>query len=436
VVDLIRGLESLARPRSQVGADEMIERVEARLTDDAVLVVTGRPGRGSRGGGSPFQGRLTPRQVGQTLIWATAGTAIVIGLVWMSAATGGDESPANDSVITTVPIRIDTSRMNASEIVETGIDVWQGGESAAVAQLFDLGFRSQWSSRDLEGELAYQRKSTDLWTPDCVADGNEVVCEIRSTTPMAAALGRSPSTESARFVVENATISPIDDRFPPPVWSEGGTSMAVFLRLHGRIIYAEPWDTQLKQYALECIGVPREEFCASLEEKNLAGWAAWYPGTPEEMVEVQVTAWFGGDCERAYLVVGELAPTADINCPDSAIQYETDIGATADVNGCSRVGDGDEVVLECEILYQNEMSRAVAKGPVSVVRSYEVGAWLTELDRNYPEDAQLMASFERYAQESDIEGEYETACRRRQPACADFILNRLDEWAAWHRDNF
>lgn len=436
MADPIRGLEALARPRSQIGAEEMIERVEARLADDALVVVTVRPRSGSRVGDGFVEGRLSLRDVGQTLGWALAGTIIVIGLVWMMAATGGQATPANDPVVTTMPDLIDTSEMTAPQLVEAGIVAWQEGETAVVQQVFDLGFRSQWSSRDLDGELAYQRKSPDLWTTNCVADRNEVVCEIQSMTPKALAMGRSASTDTARFVVENSTIAPVDERFPPPVWLEGATSMAAFLRMHGRIIYAEPWDTQLKKYALECVEIPREEFCASLEEKAVEGWAAWYPGRSEEMVEVQVAAWFSGDCERAYLVVGELAPTADMNCPDSAIQYETEIGATAEVAGCSQVADVDVVVLECEILYENSMSRAVDKDPVRVVRSYEVAAWLTELDDNYPEDGELMASFDRYAAENGIEIEYQTACRVRQPACADFIVNRLEDWAVWHRGNF
>lgn len=435
MADLIRGLEALAHPRVQVGAEEMIERVEAQLADDALVVVTSRPRDASQAGDGYVLDRRSLRDVRNTLAWTLAGTIIVIGIVWVSAGTGGEESPSSSPVITTVADPIDTSKMSNPELVEAGIRAWYEGDREAVAQLFDFGFRSRWSSEDLEAELAYQRQSSDLATADCVGDGDELLCEIQIRTAMDAALGRTPSSETAHFGVSDATIVPIDDRFPVPVWTEGSVSVAVYLRLHGRIIYAEPWDTQLKEYALECLDVPREEFCASLEEKNLDGWAAWYPGRTEEMVEVQVTAWFGGDCERAYLVVGELAPTADINCPDLEVQYETAIGAMAHVAGCARAEDADVLILECEILYENVMSRAVDKGPVSVARSYEVGAWLTELDDNYPEDEELIASFGRYAQESGIAGEYESACPARQPSCADFILNRLDDWATWYLDN-
>lgn len=425
----------MAERGTPVGADEMIERVEAHMADDPLVVVKTQRRGNVPTAGSEIKRPASLRSAGRGLAWAFAGAITIVVVAWMSALSGGVEGEVRNPVTTTISGLIDTAGMSDHELVEAGIRAWEEGDAAAVAQLFDFGFRSRWSLDELNGELAYQARVPDMVTVECGMSGADVVCETLNTTPMTDTVGVDVSAESIRFRVEDSTIVPLAGGFPLPAWSPGHVSMAVYLRLHGRIIYAEPWDTQLKEYTLECLEAPREEFCASLEAKNLEGWATWYPGIPNEMIDAHVTAWFGGDCERAFLLLGDFEPLPDINCPYPAIHYETEMEARAEVTECEEQLAGDRVIVTCEILYSNLMSEAVDKEPVAITKSYEVGTSLEELDDHYPSDSELMSSFGQYVDQQDMTSEYDRACRTRQPSCANFILTRLDDWAAWHLAN-
>lgn len=434
MADFVRGIEILAHRGNPVGAEEMIERVEAQLAHDPLVVARQQKM-------TPIANRAERRKTKSInrgragWITAVAAFTLIVAAAAIGSLSGGNQDSTRDSVATSTPEVIDTTGMSDLEIVEAGLGAWQAGNVAAVTQLFDFSFRSRWSLGELNGEMAYQARVPETATIACEMIGSEVVCEVGDTTPMAVAIGLDEPPESIRFMVEDSTIVAVDEGAPLPSWSGGYVSMAAYLRLHGRIIYAEPWDSQLKVYTVECLEAPREEFCATLEAKNLDGWAAWYPGVPREMIDVQVAAWFGSDCERAFLLLGENRPLPDNNCPHQTIQYETEMEARVEVAGCEEQLSDDQVIATCEILYSNVMNRAVDEEPVEVTRSYEVGIWLEELDDNYPSNLELVASFGRYAAQQGMTSEYEKACRIPQPSCADFILARLDDWAIWHVEN-
>jgi hypothetical protein len=428
-------MEVLALRGTPVGAEDMIERVEARLAEDPLVVANRQRGT------TPIARRSEmrdPKSINGGVagwIWAVAAFTLVVVGAAIGTLPEGYEDNTRDPMATTAPPVIDTTGMTDPEIVEAGLGAWEAGNVAAVTQLFDFAFRSRWSLDELNGELAYQARIADATPISCRAFGSEVVCEVGNTTPMADAVGVEMPSESIRFTVEDSTIFPADGVFPLPTWPAGQVSMASYLRLHGKIIYAEPWDTQLKEYTTECLEAPRQEFCATLEAKNLEGWAAWYPGTPREKIEVQVTAWFDGDCERAFLLLGDYEPLPDLNCPHPTIQYEAAMEARVEVAGCDEQPTANSLIVSCEILYSNVMNRAVDKEPAEVSRRYEVGVSLQELDANYPRDPELMDSFAQYADQQGMTSDYERACRTPQPSCADFILTWLDDWATWHRGN-
>jgi hypothetical protein len=237
--------------------------------------------------------------------------------------------------------------------------------------------------------------------------------------------------------VDTGTIVPLDDGYPLQTWPAGHVSMAVYLRLHGRLIYAEPFDQRLKQYTFDCLEIPRREYCAPVELGDLDDWAAWYPGDPEELIETQVEAWFGGDCETALLLLVEYWPLQEEDCPHATIAYEQAIGAEVDVGTCESADSPDGVVLDCEIRYSNVMSQAVGEPPVVIKKRFEVDEWVTPLDEVYPTDQALTASFRTYVDQMGITSDDDDACPDGllQPSCAGFILTHLDSWAAWHMGN-
>lgn len=430
MADLQTKLRWLAERGNPVGAEELIERIEAELAGDPLVVVAKRrEGTLMTKTQPPPTTQQPSRSRGPT--WAVAAFVAVLAAGVLYLAFSNDEEPVADVPPPPTTVAPDVETMTDLEVIEAGVAAFYGGDAQRAVELFDLADRTDDEIRD---EAAYQAAIDGRLTLECrqaSTPGQSFSCRVPYHNALTDAIGYVDSGDTNRVVVEDGVIT----EFGFPEHSFIVVEIGVFLAMEGRFDGYE-----------DCNFGPFPESCAAIQLENLDSWLEWQQ--TRETVDVVTSAlesWYGGDCETARFLAGlenELCSTPDT--ANETIEYEAILEADVSVEGCEEApGSVDQMVFTCEVHYSNVQNTAVGKPPNVTSREFRVheigfldfpddpSRWYLE---DYPEDPELRESFRLFAESGDLAGEYAAAdcANTRSPECANLIRDNLDDWAAWY----
>jgi hypothetical protein len=428
VADFETKLERLSLRGTPVGAEELIERIEAELAGDPLVVVT------KQREGVPMtktDQRVTTKGpgTGRGLVWAAAAFVAILTVGGLFIAFSGDDSEVVDpaTVPTTAP---ETQTMTDLEIVEAGVAALYSGDAETAAELFELESHTDDQIRELAAYQAAIDGRLDLLCTEGSTAGT-FNCTIPYHNAMTDALGTVDRGDTIQVVVSDGQIR----QFAFPVHSWMILSMATFLSLEGRF---DAYESCVEGAYSESIPAS----CASVEVENLDSWAEWYEGLDgPAVVENAIGAWFGGDCVTALI----MSVDDPASCSDSSssaaltVEYESMLDAQVLLENCVG-GSSDTAIVRCDVHYSNAMNEAVGKAPAVTAVTFEVSglAFVMEwYDLAYPKDTELSESFQAYAEGGELGADYAAAecATALTPECATLILDNLDDWAVWHQAN-
>ena len=443
MADIDRKLRQLAERGTRVGSEEMIERVEAEMARDPVVVV-GRRREDVLMTKTEDRVETKERRGPGGLAWGLAAfiAVLLVGGLFLFVDLNDEPLADNPPPATEAPeTPVEETAMTGVEVVEAGMAAWFSGDAETVAELFEVPLVAEWTEEQVQGELAYQAQADDrLETLECEQLAISVSCQFLHTTWFDRPLGISDTgTAPLVFRVEDGRITYAYLEWGYPDCGVCIDSMAIFISLtSGPDLAAD--------YA--ACSAPRTAECAALETAHLDAWVAWQPTFgPEEAVRAEMAAYFGGDCVTATLILRGYAAsvpeppsvTEDLAAcaqRDHAINAESILDAQVTVENCSESAGADGVSqITCDLRYSNVLDQTVGNTPVQVTtRSFEFDfGVLNSLDRNYP-SSEMYPSFVEYADEQGLGGELEAVCPVLEPSveCAEFILDHVDDWAVWH----
>jgi hypothetical protein len=372
-------------------------------------------------------------------------------LLVMTACTSGEAVTTTEPVATSAPTTsvattsapTTTATTTDLETIEAAVAAFYSGDGETAAELFELPDRTDEQIRE---EAAYQAAIDGRLTLNCTGGTDGVFsCTVPYQNAMTDALGSADHGDTNRVVVEDGVVTEFG--FPEHSWMV--LSMGAFLGIEDRFDGYE-----------DCGFGPFPESCATIQLENLDEWVAWRetPLQPAQLVEATLESWYGGDCGQATFLSGTefndsysaedcgFGAEQPASSPIRMMDYESILGAAVSVEGCETIASGDPIDLSCEVHYSNAMSEAVGKPPAMTVRDFSIlvdaivaglggeQAWYMD---NYPEDVELRESFQQFAESGDLSEEYtESGCATaRTEACANLIMENIDDWAAWYETN-
>lgn len=432
MADFETKLRWLSERGTPVGAEELIERIEADLAGDPLVVVA------KRREGTLMTKTQQPEVTGQARrmrgpAWAVAAFVAVLTVAGLYLAFSGDEE---DLVADTTPSPTTTVAQTTTDLetIEAAVAAFYSGDGERAAELFELSDRTD---DQIRGESAYQAAIGGRLTLNCIEETAPGVftCRTPYHNAMTDAIGYGDSGDTNEVVVEEGVIT--EFVFPEHYFMVG--QMGTFLAMEGRLTGYE-----------NCSSGPFHESCATIQMENLDSWVDWRQTLEAEaLVEFALQSWYGGDCESTRFVSGISTNICAI--PDGRthmIEYESILGADVSIEACQDpVPTADGLRVSCEVHYSNAQSTAVGKPPSVTTREFvahldsgvigspsSVLPWYAV---DYPEDTELRESFRAFAEGGDLADEYAAAgcATSRSPNCADLIVDNLDDWAAWHQTN-
>ncbi len=460
MTDFESRLRWLSERGNPVGAEELVERIEAELAGDPLVVVNQR-----REGNLMTKTQLPPTtrrpNPPRKLTWVAAVLGAIVATVGLFFAWARGPAPVvgTPPVPITVPVPTPESTAPVSDLetIQAGVGALYSGDAERAVQLFAVDNRTD---DQLRQEAAYQ----------AAIDGRvDLNCTDRSAGRFSCTMVyRNALTEVAGDWFGPNGFQVLDDDQVEVIVDDGAITTFAFpehpaVNLHfGSFLAAEG---RLDGYE-DCAFGPFTESCAAIQLENLDAWVTWAETLqPPAVVEAALTAWYGGDCVAAHYLGGEIfnngfadGPTG--LCPPAAassqaIEYESILKAEVSVEACEEVGGagGDALFGQlvvpawgpghsCRVTYSNAMHAAVGKPPALNVRNFHVlmsiamlNPWYEE--DLYPEDPELRESFRRFAEGGELADEYtsEGCATARTPECAHLIMDNLAEWATWHRAN-
>jgi hypothetical protein len=434
VADFETKLRWLSERGNPVGAEELIERIEADLAGDPLVVVAKRR-----------EGRLMtktqqPPATGQPSrnrgpAWAVAAFVAVLAVAALYIAFAGGEDEVADTPPPPTTVAPDVETMTDLEVIQTVVAAFYSGDGERAAELFELPDRTD---DEIRGEAAYQAAIGGRVTLTALVRVSSGVftCQTAYHNAATDAIGYVDEEYANRVTVEDGVITEFG--FPEHSWLVA--SMGSFLATIGRFEGYE-----------DCGFGPFPESCATIQLENLDGWVQWRE-SPDltDVVKAALEPWYGGDCPAALFLSGRYGAIDECSTSSSSVQtieYESILGAQVSVEGCEEIASsGDDTDLSCQVHYSNALNIAVGKPPSVTVRGFGInsedgsvsqagdGAWW---EADYPEDTELRDSFQAFAEEGDLAEAYADAgcATARTPECANLILDNLDAWAAWYETN-
>jgi hypothetical protein len=155
-----------------------------------------------------------------------------------------------------------------------------------------------------------------------------------------------------------------------------------------------------------------------------------------QLIEAHLEAWYEGDFDAAAALK---APERLRTGPSEArardeVRYQAMLGATTELLDCVSLPPS---TLRCDVAYSNVLNEAVDKAPAVVPQQFGIeDGRILFVAGPYLEDEQLTASYRLFANLLFPE-DYGAACvdepNFQSPACAEFKLAHLEDWASWHR---
>ncbi|HEX2152523.1 MAG TPA: hypothetical protein VHL52_00910 [Acidimicrobiia bacterium] len=435
MADFETKLRWLSERGDPVGAEELIERIEADLAGVPLVVVAKRrEGRAMTKTQQPPTATPRKRYRGPALAVAIFVAVLVLPALYL--AFSGESDPVADTQPTPTTVAPEAEIMTDLEVIEAGVAAVYSGDADRAVELFDLSDRDDEAIRQ---EAAYQAAIGGQLTLNCRELDTPGVFSCRTPyhNAMTDAIHHRDSGDTNRVVVEDGVIR----AFGFPEHTFIALQMGTFLAMEGRYEGYE-----------NCVFGPFPEFCATIQMESLDSWIEWRQSLePAALVEFAVESWYEGDCMSARHVSDFAASDCQLSAdtPNQTMEYESILGAEVSVDGCEEATGGslEQSRLTCEVHYSNAMSIAVGKPPSVTVREFTVytntgvihlpddrGPWYTF---EYPEDTELRESFRLFAEAGAVQDEFaEAGCANlRTPECADLIMDNLDDWAAWYETN-
>ena len=437
MADFETKLRWLSERGNPVGAEELIERIEAEMAGDPLVVVAKR-----REGTAMTKTQQSPRTNRPSRYPAWAAFVAILAVAGLYFAFAGDDSQVADNPPPPTTVGPDAETMTDLEIIEAGVAAVYSGAAERAVELFELPDRND---AGIRVEAAYQAAIGGRLTLNCSGGAGGIFqCNTPYQNAMTDAIGEVDSPgDSVLVVVEDGEIT----AFAFPVHTDLLAGMGTFLAMEGRFDNYE--------HCVGDTGALFPESCAIIQTENLDAWVEWREHfEAATLVEFALESWYGGDCVSARHVraLDALACSLFVLEPlNQTIKYESIMGAEVSLNGCEEVTVTDHdppiFVLSCEVHYSNAMYTAVGKPPSVTVRGFEVhheGASVHDAgDENawyatdYPEDTELRESFRMFAESGELGVDYSAAdcANARTSECANLMMDNLDEWAAWYEIN-
>jgi len=445
VADFEAKLRWLSERGKPVGAEELIERIEADLAGDPLVVVAKR-----RKGTLMTKTQEPPRTEQPSRYrgpaWAVAVFVAVLAVAALYVAFSRGEGDVADTTLpptTVAPTTVapDVETTADLEVIEAGVAAFYSGDAERAAELFELADRSD---DQIRGEAAYQAAIGGRLALSCyerTATPGTFTCYVPYHNAMTDAIGYSDGGDTIDVVVEDGVIT--EFAFPEHSWMV--VEMGTFLASEGRV----------DGYG-DCVFGPFPESCAIIQLENLDAWAAWQEDVePADIVTSALESWYTGDCQAALFIAGPEGEFPEgmgsfMDCsPSSAasqtIEYESILGAQVSVENCETTSSGGESTLSCEVQYSNAMNSAVGKPAAVTAHEFivpgvawvrEPGSYLPWYEGDYPEDTELRESFRLFAEATSGTDEWAQTCgSARTPECAAAIVDHLEDWAAWYETN-
>jgi hypothetical protein len=154
------------------------------------------------------------------------------------------------------------------------------------------------------------------------------------------------------------------------------------------------------------------------------------------LIEAHLRAWYGGDFDAAAALKApeRLRTGPSEERARDEVRYQAMLGATTELLDCVSLPPS---TVRCDVAYSNVLNEAVDKTPAVVSQQFGVeDGRILFVAGPYLEDEQLTASYQWFSNLLFPE-DYEAACVEepnfQSPACAEFKLAHLEDWASWHR---
>lgn len=438
MADFEAKLRWLSERGNRVGAEDLIERIEADMAGDPLVVVAKRrEGAVMTKTQEPPTTRPPNRSRGPAWALAAFVAIVAVGIIYL--AFDRDEVPIAD---TTPPTTVASEPPNtlAPEatgdlaVIEEAVAAYYSGDSERAVELFELPDRSD---DEIRADSAYQAAIGGRLSLFCNELGDtpgRFNCRVPYHNVLTDAIGHFDGGDINRVVVEEGLIT----QFEFPEHSFIMVQIGTFLALEDRFEGYE-----------RCVFGPFPESCASIQTENLDAWVDWRRTVePELVVEKALESWFGGDCLRARHLSDLGSEDCEVGSDpvSQTVEYESLLAAEVSLDGCESVTSNDPEFegFSCEVRYSNAMNEAVGEPASVTVVHFDVGLVVgySGFDKpwhaaGYPADAGLRESFTRFAEAGELASEYAAAdcASARSPDCANLILANLDDWAAWYETN-
>jgi hypothetical protein len=272
VSDFETKLRWLSERGNPVGAEELIERIEADLAGDPLVVVAKR-----REGTTMTKTQQSPTTSRPSRyrgpVWGVAAFVAVIAVAALYVAFAGDPDQVADTAPTPTTVAPDVESMTDLEVIEAGVVALYSGDAERAVKLFELG---DIPDDQIRSEAAYQAAIGGRLTLNCTAQDTPGVfgCTTPYHNAMTDAIAYVDSPGDTSIVrVQDGVIVEFGlkprgglriDAFPFHTFIM--TSMEAFIHSKGQ---------GLGECAILWEPTPKAE-CADLIMENLDEWAAWY----------------------------------------------------------------------------------------------------------------------------------------------------------------
>jgi len=154
------------------------------------------------------------------------------------------------------------------------------------------------------------------------------------------------------------------------------------------------------------------------------------------LIEAHLEAWYGGDFDSAAALKApeRLRTGPSEERARDEVRYQAMLGATTELLDCVSLPPS---TVRCDVAYSNILNEAVDKAPAVVSQQFGIeDGRILFVAGPYLDDEQLTSSYQGFSNLLFPE-DYGAACVEepnfQRPACAEFKLAHLEDWASWHR---
>lgn len=336
-------------------------------------------------------------------------------------------------------------------LFETAVAAWFSNDFDTVSKVLAIpakqGSHNDWTSQETQALMEYdalvEARVEDLSCSAPSSAGGFFACKLTYANALTDAAALTPDPIEVSIRVEDGMVARYE--FGNEEYAARYdllSSFGAYTATQGRV--PDGYLDCLGE-SLRFLGRPNAG-CAQAQLSDLDGWLEWTTTvSTTEIVSAYTAALFSNDCTPYYLLEYQLGS----DCPTDATEYEQALSASVDVDDCQSlaVEDPEDWNIACRVSYSNVLNAAVGAGPaVMTVRFYMDPSSplmktvsMEDARSTYPTDEAMLDSFAAFAESSGLGDAMAEACTinfpERSAGCASFILEHLDDWAAWAESN-